>query len=265
MSARKLGYLITEGPHDIAFLGGVLREFKLKLVKMDRDLEPYWRGLIPKHFPHDGDLLKRMPVPQFFQSDSHSLAIHQAEGDSKLVSRLQLSLVALDDWERKLVGIGLLLDSDDQLPAKRLKGLHDEWAKKVEPQPLVFPKQPGLVQEGTPCTGVYILPDNQSQGTLEDLLLEAGAHVYPHLLEQAQAYVESVKDSADLKCKRDKEEIGAPAGPKKAAVAAIASILKPGKAIQMSIQDNRWLREEAVLKLPRLVSIKDFLTELFAL
>jgi hypothetical protein len=45
----------------------------------------------------------------------------------------------------------------------------------------------------------------------------------------------------------------------------MASILKPGKAIQMSIQDNHWLREEAVLKLPRLLSIKDFLAKLFAL
>jgi len=265
VSARKLGYLITEGPHDIAFLGGVLKPCGFKLQRTPAEVDPFWAKLIPTSFPHGNDLLKRMPVPQFFQSDSHSLAIHQAEGDSQLVSRLQLSLAALDDWERKLVGIGLLLDSDDQLPAKRLAGLHDKWAQGAEPQPLVFPPQPGLVQEGPPCTGVYILPDNQSQGTLEDLLLEAGAHVYPHLLAQAQAYVKCVKDSADLKTKRDKEEIGAPSGPKKAIVAAIASILKPGKAIQMSIQDNHWLREDAVLQLPRLLSIKDFLAKLFAL
>ncbi len=265
MSARKLGYLITEGPHDIAFLGGVLKPLGLKLMQKDKDVEPYWRGLIPTHFPHKGDLLKRMPVPQFFQNDSHSIAIHSAEGDSQLVDRLVQSMAVLDDWERKLVGVGLVLDRDDHPPVKRLQDLHDEWAKKSELQQLVFPPQPGLVQEGTPCSGVYILPDNQSQGTLEDLLLEAGTHVYPDLLAQAQAYVKCVKDSADLKTKRDKEEIGAPAGPKKAVVAAMASILKPGKAIQMSIQDNHWLREEAVLKLPRLLSIKDFLAKLFAL
>jgi hypothetical protein len=60
----------------------------------------------------------------------------------------------------------------------------------------------------------------------------------------------------------DLEELLKPAGRHKAIVGSIASILRPGKAIQVSLQDNRWLRD-AALDLPRLSAVKSFLASLF--
>ena len=50
----------------------------------------------------------------------------------------------------------------------------------------------------------------------------------------------------------------------KAIVGSIVSILRPGKAIQVSIQDDRWLRDDA-LTLPKIKAIHDFLKALFDL
>jgi len=65
----KYGYLVVEGPHDIEFVGRLLKEVhKLKrIVKIDK-LNSYWTDspIIPKIFPPNGDLMKRMPVPAFF-------------------------------------------------------------------------------------------------------------------------------------------------------------------------------------------------------
>jgi hypothetical protein len=44
----------------------------------------------------------------------------------------------------------------------------------------------------------------------------------------------------------------------------MTSILRPGKAVQTSIQDNRWLRNQA-LAIPRIAAVQTFLTELFEL
>ena len=60
------------------------------------------------------------------------------------------------------------------------------------------------------------------------------------------------------------EEIRRPAGTTKAVINAIASVLKPGKAIQTSIQDNRWVRD-AGLAVPAVAEVSAFLRTLLQL
>ena len=68
------GYLVVEGPHDIEFVGCLLKKVhKLKRIVKNNELDPYWNLIIPKTFPPDGDLRKRMPVPAFFQNDNLQL------------------------------------------------------------------------------------------------------------------------------------------------------------------------------------------------
>ena len=44
----------------------------------------------------------------------------------------------------------------------------------------------------------------------------------------------------------------------------MASILRPGRAVQNSLQDNRWLRD-AALAIPRVKAVQDFLVSLLDL
>ncbi|MEC1178885.1 hypothetical protein P9B03_10350 [Metasolibacillus meyeri] len=38
--------------------------------------------LIPRSFPFNGDLLKRMPVSMFYENEEYAIAIQTAGGDS---------------------------------------------------------------------------------------------------------------------------------------------------------------------------------------
>jgi hypothetical protein len=109
-----------------------------------------------------------------------------------------------------------------------------------------------------------VLPDNAPPGTLEDILLECAASSYPTLLGGARRFVEGIDiDSAEFE-PRDRQDFKAPAGKNKAITACVANVLRPGKAVQASIQDNRWL-EGPALELERVRAVRKFLGKLLDL
>lgn len=265
----KFGLLVVEGPHDVAFVGRLLHPYGLTQVERKSDLSNEWFGLIPDKFPHGDNLVGPVPIPQFFQSGTHSIAVQRATGDSQLVSRLNMSFAVFQSERQSLTGLGLLCDSDRKQPQARLTDIR----KKLQGLELpAFPANPGEVStKSTPRTGSFVLPDNQSCGRLEDLLLEAAEHSYPLLRDEAGEFVRKIHDHVSSTAKpthpftaEDLEEFNKPAGRQKATLGAMACILKPGKAIQNSLRDNRWL-EGAALAQPRIRLLMQFLSLLFEL
>jgi hypothetical protein len=255
----RYAYLVVEGPHDVEFVGRLLKPYQFKRVNLDAKLEPYWRPLVPTKFPYGGDLSRRVPVPTFLASDDVSVAVHAAGGDSQLHLRVEETLAAVP--ATALEAVGVFLDSDTQsTPLERFNRVGVGLARLG----LTLPAQPGMVSASVPRCGIFVLPDNQAAGTLEDLLIECAAISYPGLLAEAQALVGRVQPSDPSFTSNDMEDFLKPSGPKKATVACIAGILKPGKAIQVSIQDNRWLDPQA-MNLPRIHAVQRFLKELLAL
>lgn len=254
---RKLGYLVVEGPHDVEFACRLLKDrAKLSRVAREDQLEAQLRHLVPKKFPHDGDLLKRVPVPTFLQNDELAIAVHSAGSDSKLANCLRdtFSLLPIEDFS----AVGVLIDSDSkQLPAAR----HASLLAELNGSSLSLPDQPGVVVKGKPRSGVYVLPDNQALGTLEDLLLACGEVAYPDHLQAARDFLAAAMPHCP---KPSHKDLHLPAGQKKALVGAVATLLRPGKAVQVSIQDNDWLGTES-LKLAQLQQFTAFLDELFDL
>ncbi len=261
----KYGYLAVEGPHDLAFAGQLLKLHGLERVKMYPRLDAFWRPLVPTKFPHQDDLLKRVPVPIFFASATHSIAVHTVGGDSSFAKTIKDSLdVLYMGGEPPLTGLGILLDADSKdSPAKRHAELLQELGSPTYPIPLAFPSTPGAVSGAPIHCGIFVLPDNQSQGTLEALLLECAKSVYPTLEAGARTYVELARGAKEL-VKADRKDLDKPAGRDKAMVACIAAVLRPGKAIQVSIQDNRWI-EPPLAQFPRITAIDDFFVSLFEL
>ena len=98
------------------------------------------------------------------------------------------------------------------------------------------------MSEGPPRLGAYILPDNLSCGTLGDILIDCAQHAYPTLLSTAAVHVDAAFGDNSLTAD-DMKELRKAAGRNKAIVGSMASILRPGRAIQVSLQDNRWLRD----------------------
>lgn len=258
--------LLVEGPHDLEFCARLLKPMgfhRIQQYEALRERHPFWLPLVPERWPQRGDLLARHPVPVFFTNpNGQSVAIINAVGLSKLATRLGIDLAVLTTPPD---AIGIVLDADDAgAPQDRHAELVKAIAARPEPEAaqLKLPKKPGFVLDGSPRCGVFVMPDNESSGTLEDLLLEAGGQSYPALRDAATAYVRGMDQVQGLTTD-DLDEFNKPAGRKKATVAVMASILKPGKAIQVSIQDNRWLAPAAI-ELPRIKEINRFITQLLS-
>lgn len=255
---RKFGYLVVEGPHDVEFCYRLLRHTGLERIRKLSELDPFFKDLIPTKFPHDDDLQKRMPVPLFLQNTTHAIAIHSATGESKLVATLEETCALLDP--SRWAGIGLVLDADSQkTPAQRFAKICDSLRDTTS---LPVPAAAGVVTKGSPRVGAYVMPDNHGTGTLEDLLLECAARQFPQLLPHATQYVAAALGAGVVTQAQHLDDIRKPAGQNKAVVGAMATIFRPGKAVQMSIQDNDWVRGDA-LTLPRIKAMQDFLLQLF--
>lgn len=259
---RKYGYLVVEGPHDVEFAYRLLKPLKLERVQHQDKLDEFFLPLIPREYPPKGDLQKRMPTPLFLQSETHAVAIHNAGGDSQLVN------VIMDNMDgevlefKKMVGIGIFLDSDSQTsPQNRYDEIKTSLAEKSS-QLFILPDDAGTIKKGQPNLGAFVLPDNQTSGTLEDLLLESAEQKYPYLLKIAKNYVSDAKHNAGLKSSELKELKNA--GENKAIIGAMATIMRPGKSVQVSIQDNDWLKGKA-LEIENIKAVQTFLKTLFEL
>ena len=90
-------YFVTEGAHDVEVIGRLLSPLGAKRVQNFSELDLFWERMVPRTFPHEGDLLRRVPVPVFFQADKFSVAVKSAVGISAIPQLTLASLAALDD------------------------------------------------------------------------------------------------------------------------------------------------------------------------
>ncbi|HBE20393.1 MAG TPA: hypothetical protein DEG17_17210 [Cyanobacteria bacterium UBA11149] len=255
-------YIVAEGQHDIEFLVQLIKPFGLSRITKYSTLDGFWKELIPKTFPIDDDLMKRVPIPIFLQNAQISVALHSATGIERIVETLEESLAILESSQ--LFGICLLLDADtNEKPSERFQLLIQKLSSPdFADFKLSLPSILGEVIKNSPRFGIFIIPNNEESGTLEDILIECAELNYANLLELSKNYVNLI-DRSKLD-KKDLREIKKPAGKNKAIISIISSVLKPGKAIQVSLQDNRWIDEET-LKLSNMILIRQFLKEVLGI
>ncbi len=244
------GHLVVEGPHDVEFVGRLLKMADLSRVKFRKDLDSYWHPILPTTWPINDDLLKRVAVPVFFQGPTHSLAVSSAGGDSRIAEDIEEMLSRLKDPH----AIGALLDADEKHdPKTRFSSFVQSLGKRLPH--LAMPVEPGCVSGTKPRAGIYVLPDNANQGALEDLLVDCAEHFAPSLLGHARAFVSNAEPDFEEKKHSSR---------KKALVGCISNVYKPAKSIQTSIQDNNWVSQDTV-RLPRIAAFDSFLKNLFNL
>lgn len=247
--------LAVEGQHDQAFVVKLLRRMGLNLYDgVAATLDRFWRPFVPTYPTKEGKLYARMDMPSIVFNHDIEVAVYCAEG-SNLHSTFPATFVATPRFKTEVAAFGIIADSDDAAPAKVASDYADVFRQHFPN----IPSAPGAVDTSAIRTGIFVLPDNANQGSLESLLLECADVVYPDLKAKARAYLDGIDrtllNAGDLK------DIRKPFGENKAWAGCVSTVLKPGKTIQTSIQDNRWI-EPRTQALPSVQRLADFLKEL---
>lgn len=265
---RSFVYVVTEGVHDVAFLGRLL-VVAHAATRIDRleDLDEPMRAWLqrfkwpnPRGTHHDIARLA-VPAPVFYRLPSKAVvAFRNAGGITEIEKTLTVDLEAFRRDENTPNVIGVVLDSDNEPSDAAFLKLK----VMLEGLGLVVPASLAAVSDGTPKVGAFAFPEPGSAGTLEDLLLALGDDAYPELAAEARAYATRWRDKAVGEAQNtDWKELRKPAGVKKATIGAITAVLKPGKSVQTSLDDNRWVSASTIALAP-LQPCLDFLSKLIS-
>ncbi|MCU0755751.1 MAG: hypothetical protein MUE46_11620 [Xanthomonadales bacterium] len=241
-------YIVTEGVHDVAFLGRLLTEIHeasriRRLELLDDDLRSWlntftWPNKVGKY--HDIERLA-VAAPVFYRLTTNTVvAIRNAKGLHEIGRTLEVDFEVFSRAQSGPEAVGIVLDSDDEAPEKRFA----KMKPLIEAVKMPIPAVLGEVSISSPRVGVFALPAPGVAGTLEDVLLELADAAYPELVAAARRYAAPWRQKADTElATADWKEIRKPAGLKKATIGAMTAVLKPGKSTQVSLEDNRWVSE----------------------
>jgi hypothetical protein len=258
-------YLIVEGPHDSSVVARIIRKNGLgfSAVSLRRKVDRYWDSLIPKSFPQENDdgepEFGRVQVPDFLKTGDQMVAIQTAGGITKLPGIIKDDLELLG--KAKPDAIGIIIDADSGTAEDAYAAL----IGTLQETGLQFPANAGEITAGPPRVGVFVLPDNNRSGTLEDTMLESASSAYPQLLPIAEAVATTVRQSLDAKAdwlpSPECDDFNKPAGMNKTRVSVLGAIMKPTYAIGNSYRQQGWITNET-LEQPLLGQLSAFLTHL---
>ncbi len=190
-------YFIVEGSHDVAIIGRVLKLLNVKEVRSLNDISNLWKQLIPNKYPFSENKLDRVsPIPSFYQNENVSVAIKSAVRDSKLISELELTISALTREDLKQIeGILAFCDADENTQEERFRHFIKEIkeSRDLSFNESCFENKTGMFKGVNIKADIYMFPNNEREGTLEDLLLQGASVKYKDLLVSANEYVEKVE------------------------------------------------------------------------
>ncbi|MBZ9624413.1 hypothetical protein G9F71_016300 [Clostridium sp. FP2] len=250
-------YFIVEGPHDVAMIGRVLKLLGVKEIRSLNDISNLWKQLIPNKYPFSENKLDRVsPIPSFYQNENVSVAIKSAGGDSKLISELDLTISAFAREDLKQIeGILVFCDADESTQEERFSHFIKviKESRDLSFNESCFENKIGMFNGVNIKADIYMFPNNESKGTLEDLLLQGASVVYKDLLVSANEYVTNVDTKYKNRWSISSE--------KKVLMGCMTNILKPGKANQVSISDDKWVSEATITGSEDIKKLYNFINE----
>lgn len=248
-------YLACEGAHDAAILGRILENGGFTPILSRKQVQHgAFAKYVPKDFPDN--MIGRPPEPYFWERSSHVVAVHPVGGDGAMPAALGL---AVGQVQGTLDNVGVFIDADELAPAARLAELWARLIKKNSSPGFSFPAAPGSITQAPVRCGVYVLPDNMSQGSVEQLLHTCAQENYSDLHLKAGTYLASI-DRAQLTI-GEQENLANGSNPQKAHLGVISSVLQPGAAIQNTLRKDRWIAPTTI-SLPLVSQLRAFLRDL---
>ncbi|MBD2443255.1 hypothetical protein H6G25_08605 [Dolichospermum sp. FACHB-1091] len=258
--SRKYVLIGVEGPHDQAFVSRILCKL-LGFSKFDgkmSELDNFWRKFIP-NYPKGGKLYDRLDMPQILDNENFSIAIYVGNGD-ELIKNLKAKLSDIDI--STFFAFAIVADTDNNTPDKVVKEYHKDF-KEYFPHFPTEVTQSGNVTEGSPeletKAGIYILPDNSQPGVLDTLICDCGDLVYPEYMQRAREYIDKFSEE-----ERKKKLEWKPFDQRKAIIATVASVLRPGMTNTVTIMRDDWISIETE-EIPAIKNFTEFLRNLLNL
>lgn len=265
--SRRHCYLLVEGQQDVFFVGRLFEQIGLRWVGTPDELPEEWQPLVDPELRQRDRVWRtrgRAGVPfwQMFKpaclvNDSHCIVIERVGGNRAQFGR---TLVAtgdlIDGGLTSLFSAALLPDADEDSAASLASA-----QAALHAAGLPVPDASEEIAAGSPRTGIFVLSGADGKGGLEELLIECAGAVYPALLEGAKSFVDSVTVDSDAYSEQDMREMRTRQGPVKAVVGSMASVLKPGSTIQVSVLKDRWVCTQSMAN-ERMTTLLSFLKNL---
>lgn len=246
----------TEGAHDVSFIGTLLLRRGFSKIVDFNQLPVLWKPLFPQKFPWNGSIIERVArFPDVFQKEQLIIGLINSGGDSQLVPSLRN---ALDILVPSNVEAAIIFSDADCEPAEqRFQRLTEELNRlntqavneKAPGYPISVPENLGVLKSGTPSVAIFVFPDNNAAGTLEDILFECSLVSHPDLAKKAAEFIEGVNRDFEehhqsLKKMRQGSNL------KKSIMGSVANVLKPGSSLAVAVEQRGILpRREDVPKI----------------
>jgi len=254
-------YIIAEGVIDVVLLTRVLRQgYGFAIIDKMSQLPPLAADWM-KNFtwPVGEDISRRaVPAPAILAKGNMTIGLQNGQGLTVIRRKTK-------EDEERFFRIGwrpsawaVILDADNDPPSTRFDEFATLLAELGYPKPNSLDK---VVESGGKRSGVFAFPGQGLPGTIEDVLLPLADKRFPVLNQYADEYVSGWEQQDEAKTNDDFKEFREPSGHKKARLSAIAAMLKPGKPLNASVEDQKWVPDNprtcAALK-----PLMDFLDQL---
>jgi hypothetical protein len=127
-----------------------------------------------------------------------------------------------------LHGVGVFVDADDRGVAARIQSFCDAYR-------IIFPHagalSAGVVVDGSPKVGLWVAPDNRSNGAMSELLLASGRQARKDLFDAAEHFASSVEPHL----------AGMPAGDRvKVVLGVAAQVDAPSESLANALRKGAW-------------------------
>lgn len=262
--------VITEGPQDVSFLGRILKRQGFSSAKTVDQVPDFWKRLIPTKYPFEGSSLSRLaPTPEFYTSEDADLsyAIIAAGGDGKVISCFQRVSNAID--VEKVHAFSIFVDADEKGASKRLVEItldlqrvnKESQEDDIPGFPINIPVEVGGISSGSPKLGVFVFPDNKSQGSLEDLLLSCARKTHSEVSPIIERSIDRLVANSKYRKLAYLKTLRKASSAKKASTSVFANLLKPGSSLAVAIHQGGWICE-GTFDVPEVITVSDFMKEL---
>ena len=240
---KKFIYIIAEGVLDVVFATEVLRRCFGGTVVGEKSALPQEasRWLEQFKWPVGDDIARKaVPAPAFILCGERFIAMRNAQGISRIGKTLNADTESFLRLRWNPDALCILLDADEEEPGTRF----GEFAALIEnagyprPESLDVPMENNGVR-----SAVFSFPGDGQRGTLEDVLRPLACARFPGLAQHAERYVETWIRTEDAGS-HDFKELRRPAAKSKALLSSMTALLKPGKSIIVSLEDQNWIPEE---------------------